>query len=82
MLEGFLLNILERGLSTVDVDDPETSEGVRVDPATSSLGKRDDEVCGKALETDVFEDSWGVGTLGLLPWRVLATREDFGAGAR
>lgn len=46
----FLLSTFERGLSMVDADDPEARDGVRVLGGTSSLGKRDVEVCGVVFE--------------------------------
>lgn len=65
MLDGFLLRTFERGLSTVEEDDPETSEGVRVLPVTSSLGRRDEEICRSDLEPGIAEDRWDVGTVGV-----------------
>lgn len=49
MLDGFLLSTFDRGLSTVEVEDPDTSEGVRVSPRASRLGSREDEAEGVVL---------------------------------
>jgi hypothetical protein len=37
----FLLSTFDRGLSIVDADDPDASEGVRMLVGTSSLGSRE-----------------------------------------
>lgn len=50
MLDGFLLKLFEPGLSTVDVDDPDTRDGVRVAGGTSSLGRRDEENCREVFD--------------------------------
>lgn len=42
----FLLRTFDRGLSMVDAEEPEASEGVRVLAGTSSLGRRDVETDG------------------------------------
>ena len=58
MLDGFLRRRLDRGLSVVETEEPETSEGVRVFPETSSFGKRDEVACGGALlEFGVFAET-------------------------
>ena len=45
----FLLSTFERGLSMVDAEDPDTSEGVRVFVGTSSFGSLDEELVDLAL---------------------------------
>jgi len=45
MLDCFFFSIFDRGLSTVEADEPDTRDGVRVLSGTSSLGWRDDKVC-------------------------------------
>lgn len=52
MLDCFLRSTLDRGLSDVDTDDPDTKDGVGVmtDRGTSSLGKREEEVCSVVLD--------------------------------
>lgn len=65
MLEDIFLSTFDRGLSTVDADDPDTSEGV-----LSSLGRRDDEACRTVLGAPKFGEKWVVATEGVvLPWR-------------
>ena len=80
MLEGFLLNTFDRGLSTVDVDDPETREGVRVLPATSSLGRR--ETCSEVLGRVTVWGTRGLRTVGALSCRPLTASEGLGTGTR
>jgi hypothetical protein len=46
----FLLSTFDRGLSMVDADDPEASEGVRMLGGTSSLGSREVELCGAGFQ--------------------------------
>lgn len=83
MLDCFLLSTFDRGLSTVDAEDPDTSEGVRVFPGTSSLGRRDDDVCEAGLDAARDRFGWAVGTVGVvLPWRDRSVTEDFDKGAR
>lgn len=78
MLVGFLLSTFDRGLSTVEVDDPDTSEGVRVVPTASSFGRRDDETCHRVLDTAVLQRTERARTeVGLLPWRDLPASEGF-----
>lgn len=81
MLDCFLRSTFDRGLSTVDAEDPDTRDGVRVLPGTSSLGRREDEVCTVGLEVVNLDLAWVMGTVGVvLPWRALTTPEDFKAG--
>lgn len=65
MLDGFLLSTFDRGLSIVDVDvdDPDTSDGVLVVETTSNLGRRLDEICRKVLGAAMPEGRGGVGTV-------------------
>lgn len=65
MLEGFLLRRFDRGLSMVDADDPDTRDGVRVLPATSNLGNRDDDICRAVLGAAICGHKWDIGTVGV-----------------
>lgn len=83
MLEGFLRNTFDPGLSTVDADEPETREGVRVFAETSSLGRRDEEACREVLwvvdaEGERVDDPVGTEIVG----RALTGTDVFGTGAR
>ena len=70
MLDGFLLNTLDRGLSALDDDVPDASEGVRVLPATSSLGSREEEDdCRSFLEDVAFGEKWVAVTEGVVGLR-------------
>jgi hypothetical protein len=51
----FLLSTFERGLSMVDADEPEASEGVRILRGTSSLGNLEVEICGEGFEVVTLE---------------------------
>jgi hypothetical protein len=57
MLDGFRLSTFDRGLSVVEADDPDTSEGVRVVATTSSLGNRDDEAWRAVLDVIELDDA-------------------------
>lgn len=44
MLDCLRRRTFDRGLSTVEADDPDTRDGVLVDCGTSSFGRRDEEL--------------------------------------
>jgi hypothetical protein len=46
----FLLSTFERGLSIVEAEEPEASEGVRMLGGTSSFGNREVDVCCEGFE--------------------------------
>lgn len=56
--EGRCLDIPDIGLSTVDIDEPEMREGVRVDTGISGLGSRDELVCGTDLGISLLFATW------------------------
>jgi hypothetical protein len=57
----FLLSTFDRGLSIVDADEPEASEGVRMLAGTSSFGNRDVEICGEGFELAILGCCGNIG---------------------
>lgn len=83
MLDGFLRKTFDPGLSTVDADDPETRDGVRVVATTSSLGSRDEENCREVFDKVEDGGERGDSTVGVEPpARVLTDTEVFCTGTR
>ena len=83
ILEGFLRKTFDPGLSTVEADDPETRDGVRVFAETSSLGRRDEESCREVLDRTEDGGERGDSAVGAeLPVRDLTGTEVFCTGTR
>jgi hypothetical protein len=83
ILDCFFLNTLDRGLSIVEAEEPETNDGVLANSGTSSLGRREDGIWKVGLEVVRVGTAEVIGTVGVvLPWRDRTATEGFGAGAR
>lgn len=82
MLDSLRLKRFDRGLSKVDTEEPDTSDGVLEVKGASTLGRREEDFCEANLGAVKRGAGWVLGRVGVTPpWRDTEAIGAFDVGA-